>query len=119
MSRPVTEADLRQPEFRHSDPCDYEFDGDGKLARKDRWEVAMRNIVSILMARGDMRISSRRFELAAVVEAVRELASRATLTRCQADSDGDCEHSMCPQFADHEPASTGRSCPLYRPPEEA
>lgn len=119
MNRPVTEADLRQPEFRYSDPCDYEFDGDGKIARKDRWEVAMRNIVSILMARGDIRISRHRFELAAVVDAVRELASRAPLTRCQADIDGECGHSMCPQIADHEPASTGRSCPLYRPPEES
>lgn len=119
MNRQVTEADLRQPELRNADPFDYEFDGDGNLARKDRWEVAMRNIVSILMARGDIRISSRRFELAAVVEAVRSLASRAPLTMCQADIDGDCGHSMCPQIADHEPASTGRSCPLYRPPEES
>lgn len=33
------------------------------------------------------------------------------ITRCQADSDGDCEWSGCPQLRDGEPRATGRHCP--------
>lgn len=35
------------------------------------------------------------------------------ITRCEAGSDGDCTHPMCPQLRDNEPRATGRSCPLY------
>lgn len=34
------------------------------------------------------------------------------ITRCAADQEGDCMHLRCPQLADHEPAKTGRHCPL-------
>jgi len=44
----VTEQDFRMPEFKDADPNDYEFRDDGKIARKDRWEVGIRNIASIL-----------------------------------------------------------------------
>ena len=44
----VTELDFRMPEFKDADPNDYEFRDDGKIARKDRWEVGIRNIASIL-----------------------------------------------------------------------
>lgn len=67
-SRPVTERDLRMPEFRHlnaDDLDDYEFRDDGKIVRKDRWEMAVRSIRSAL---GDER---REFEIADVVSAVR------------------------------------------------
>lgn len=50
MSNQVTELDLRMPEFR--DPKlkleDLEFDADGQVVRKDRFERAMRQISGIL-----------------------------------------------------------------------
>lgn len=33
-------------------------------------------------------------------------------TRCQADDDGYCEWTDCPQIRDNEPHATGRHCPL-------
>jgi hypothetical protein len=33
-------------------------------------------------------------------------------TRCQADDDGYCDWSECPQLRDGEPACSGRHCPL-------
>lgn len=41
MSKEVTLRDMLMPEFRHADPADYEFRGDGKIVRKDRWEKGM------------------------------------------------------------------------------
>lgn len=41
------------------------------------------------------------------------------LTRCAADDDGDCDHAQCPQVRDGKPKRSGRSCPLYRGPEDA
>ena len=38
MTREVTEADFRMPEFKDAEPKDYEFRADGKIVRKDRWE---------------------------------------------------------------------------------
>lgn len=38
-------------------------------------------------------------------------AQRRTVTRCQANSDGDCYSEKCPQLRDGEPAKTGRHCP--------
>ncbi|MGL4265160.1 MAG: hypothetical protein ACRCTX_26350 [Afipia sp.] len=69
---PVTERDLRMPEFRHlnaEDLDDYEFREDGKIVRKDRWENAIRRIRSAL---GDPR---REFEIDEVVSAVRALVA--------------------------------------------
>jgi hypothetical protein len=34
------------------------------------------------------------------------------LTSCQADKDGECDHPLCPQNFDGEPAKSGRGCPL-------
>jgi hypothetical protein len=68
--REVTERDFRRAEFRHEKPEDYEFRGDGKVVRKDRWESGIRNIMTILgMPRGD-------FEIDDVVERVRKLATK-------------------------------------------
>jgi len=36
------------------------------------------------------------------------------ILNCQAGSDGDCIHELCPQAKDNEPMQTGRSCPLPR-----
>ena len=34
------------------------------------------------------------------------------LTTCQAGTDGECYHPMCPQNRDGEPMKSGRFCPL-------
>ncbi len=69
MTRPVTERDLRMPEFRDADPADLEFRGDGKVVRKDRWETGMRRIGTAvgMPFHGDVEINQ-------VVDAVVELA---------------------------------------------
>lgn len=33
---------------------------------------------------------------------------------CHAQTDGDCNHLLCPQIRDDEPAKSGRHCPLDR-----
>lgn len=71
--RVVTEQDFRMPEFRTAKPEDYEFRGDGKLVRKDRWEMAVQAI------RSAVDIDAREFEIDDVVAKVRSLA----------DADGD------------------------------
>ena len=48
MGNPVTERDIRLPEFRDADLADLEFDGEGKVARKDRWEMGIRAIAGAL-----------------------------------------------------------------------
>ena len=67
--RIVTEKDFRQHEFRDANPEDYEFRADGKVVRKDRWEIAFRNIVYIV------GYSRHDFEIEDVVETVRQLVS--------------------------------------------
>ena len=53
------------------------------------------------------------------VQAVKRAMQLATpLTSCACDNDGECSHAQCPQLRDDEPARSGRSCPLYVPPEE-
>lgn len=68
MSRPVTERDLRAPEFQHGEPDEYEFRGDGKIVRKDRWKTGILNISSILFG------PRYEFEIPEVVERVRYYA---------------------------------------------
>ena len=80
MSRIVTEQDFRQTEFRNAEPKDYEFRGDGKIVRKDRWENGIRRIRSIL---GDHR---KEFEIDDVVSAVNAIAG---LIPAQPDDDSD------------------------------
>ena len=69
MDRQVTERDFRLPEFYDADPKDYEFRGDGKVVRKDRWETAIRKIRSRL---GDNRSE---FEIEDVIRAVEALVA--------------------------------------------
>lgn len=64
--RPVTERDFRMPEFRDADPSDYEFRGDGKIVRKDRWETGIRRIASIVGIHNNLEIDD-------VVNKVKEL----------------------------------------------
>lgn len=56
------------PEFRDANVADYEFDGDGNVVRKDRWESAIREIRHLV------GVDSRRFEISEVIAAVRTLA---------------------------------------------
>jgi hypothetical protein len=74
-SRAVTERDFRRPEFLDAKPEDYEFDGDGRVVRKDRWETGIRRIVGILAEHRLGPGSRRQFEIAEVVDQVRTLAS--------------------------------------------
>lgn len=67
--RQVTERDFRMPEFRDADPDDYEFREDGKIVRKDRWEMGIRRIRTVL---GDTR---REFEIDDVIQAVKALVA--------------------------------------------
>lgn len=110
--RVVTEADFRMPEFRDAKPGDYEFNGDGELVRKDRWERAVREIAGLLEDGGHRCVSRRRFDIPVVVSHVRRLIEGEVLTRCQADNDGDCTHAKCPQQLAGEPNASGRHCPL-------
>lgn len=66
--KPVTERDMRSPEFRDCEPEDLEWRDDGTLARRDRWEQGIRQIAGIVGM--DPR---KGFEVADVVAAVRRL----------------------------------------------
>lgn len=70
MDRKVTERDFRRPEFRDSDPSDYEFRGDGKIVRKDRWETGIRRVQFAL------GMNTREFEIDDVVNAVKALVAQ-------------------------------------------
>ncbi len=69
MRRQVTELDFRLPEFRNAKVEDYEFREDGKLVRKDRWELAIHEIKRLVL--GD----AEEFEIDDVVAAVRDLVN--------------------------------------------
>jgi len=71
MTREVTEADFRLPEFRDAKVEDYEFRKDGKLVRKDRWERGMHRIADAL----DMN-SREGFEIEDLVTRVEELMAK-------------------------------------------
>lgn len=69
--RPVTERDLRRPEFMDCEPADLEWRQDGTLARKDRWEQGIRQIAGIVGM--DPR---KGFEVADVIAKVREVVGK-------------------------------------------
>ena len=68
--RKVTERDLRMPEFQDANLEDLEFRSDGKIVRKDRWEMAIQRIRELV------GINAREFEIPDVVAAVRALVAR-------------------------------------------
>ncbi len=72
FERKVTLEDFIMPEFRGKNPDDYEFRGDGKIVRKDRWENGIHHIHTILMNAGLMP-DAPEFEIDDVIEAVRSL----------------------------------------------
>lgn len=67
--REVTERDIRMPEFRDAKLEDLEFRADGKIVRKDRWEVGIHRVRNAL---GDSR---REFEIDDIVRAVEALVA--------------------------------------------
>jgi hypothetical protein len=67
MSGDVIERDLRAPEFRDGEPGDYERRDDGKIVRKDRWEMGLRNVATIVVG------ARAAYEIPDVVDAVRHL----------------------------------------------
>ena len=79
MSNQVTELDLRMPEFR--DPAlkleDLEFDADGQVVCKDRFERAIRQISGILHGVNGLSASTG-WTCDQVVEAVRQLRDQGT-----------------------------------------
>ena len=76
--RAVTERDLRMPEFRDANPEDLEFRDDGKLVRKDRWEVSLRNVVSAIgWARREFEVH----EVSAEVRRLKGIADAAEAPR--------------------------------------
>lgn len=70
INRKVTEKDFRMPEFRDANPEDYEFRKDGKIVRKDRWEMGMHKISQIVFP------CAREFEIDDVIAEVRETFRR-------------------------------------------
>ena len=75
MTRKVTEADFRLPEFRDANLEDYEFRKDGKVVRKDRWEVGFRSIVCKLgMAREQFEIDDVVAEVERLVKASQDVS---------------------------------------------
>jgi len=65
--RSVTERDMRDPRFpKSTDPSEYEFRADGAIVRKDRWEVAVREIANMFEM-------SRSFEIPDLIEKIRQL----------------------------------------------
>lgn len=49
LERKVTLEDFIMPEYRGKNPDDYEFRGDGKIVRKDRWETGIHRIHTLLV----------------------------------------------------------------------
>lgn len=61
--------DFRMPEYRDAKVEDYELCQDGVVARKDRWETAVRSIRHLV------GLDAREFEISDVIEEVRKLAA--------------------------------------------
>lgn len=70
--RKVTEADFRLPEFKDAKVEDYEFRKDGALVRKDRWEMGIHRMVSIL------ELNNRDFEISEALDILQNFVYRAT-----------------------------------------
>lgn len=72
IKREVVLEDFLKPEFRGKDPKDYEFRGDGKIVRKDRWENGIHKIHTMLVE-NNLMPDEPGFEIAQVIEAVERL----------------------------------------------
>lgn len=68
--RKVTERDFRKDEFYHANPEDYEFREDGKVVRKDRWEMGLRSIATKLGVYRDWEIEDIKIAVDELLETV-------------------------------------------------
>ncbi|SDC28507.1 hypothetical protein [Acinetobacter boissieri] len=75
--REVTEFDLRKEEFKDPKikPDMFEFDADGELVRKDRFEIGMRKILGMLIEQGVMN-SREPWTVDQVVQNLKDLISK-------------------------------------------
>lgn len=67
--RQVTERDFRKPEFIDANVEDYEIRDDGAIVRKDRWEMGIRRLASMLG-------NSRDFEIPDILDKAGETLDR-------------------------------------------
>lgn len=72
MMRKVTEDDFRMPEYKGAKVEDYEFRLDGQLVRKDRWQMGIYRMISIL------QLNSRDFEISEALDILENFVYRAT-----------------------------------------
>jgi len=70
--RKVTEDDFRMPEYKGAKVEDYEFRLDGQLVRKDRWQMGIYRMISIL------QLNSRDFEISEALDILENFVYRAT-----------------------------------------
>lgn len=70
-STSISIFDLIPPEFHNKNLDDYEKRGDGKIVRKDRWEMAIRSIQIFLRDMNIWKTSNNEFEIADVVREVK------------------------------------------------
>jgi hypothetical protein len=73
FKKEVSEIDFRMPQFRDAKTEDYEFRDDGQLARKDRWECAVRSIATAMGygSRGEFEIEHLRHSVEVLVAAAK------------------------------------------------
>ena len=71
-NRTVTIEDFIKDEFKGKDPNDYEFRGDGKIVRKDRWEAGIHNIHNLLVSYGVLK-NHDEFEIEEIFKSVEGL----------------------------------------------
>lgn len=78
MRTEVTEFDLRRPEFQDTKlkPEHFEFDADGEVVRKDRFETGMRRVHGILIEHG-LASSREKWNVDSVLSKLKEAMNEA------------------------------------------
>jgi hypothetical protein len=66
----VTERDFRMPQFRDAKVEDYEFRDDGKVVRKDRWEMGLRRIAGRVALTRDFEIDAVVYRVSQLIDAI-------------------------------------------------
>ena len=83
LERKVTLEDFIMPEYRGKNPDDYEFRGDGKIVRKDRWVTGIHRIHTLLVD-AEIMPDSPEFEIGEVVKTVELLMGSSQKTENKA-----------------------------------
>ncbi len=78
-SRPVTERDLRMPEFRDVSPEELEFRADGCIVRRDRWQRGIQRMVDIL-SEYNPKVNTRQFEIPEALALLEDLLEHLIVT---------------------------------------